>query len=114
MTTRRRGKGEGSVVQRGDGRWMGRVDLDCRDGKRQTKTIYGRTRRAVSDAVRGAIRAAEDGTLRRDERQTVGQFLTSWLQDVARTRVRPRTFSGYEATIERHGPPTSARYACRS
>jgi integrase len=33
------------------------------------------------------------------------RFLTRWLQDVARTRVRPRTFAGYEAAIERHIVP---------
>lgn len=34
MSARRRGRGEGSICQRPDGRWMGRVDLGWRDGKR--------------------------------------------------------------------------------
>lgn len=44
-----------------------------------------------------------------DERQTVPEFLVHWLQDVARTRVRPRTFAGYEAAIERHISPHLGR-----
>ena len=105
----RRGRGEGSIVKRADGRWMGRVDLGWQAGKRQSKAIYGRTRRAVADALRDVVRSAQQGTLVGDERQTVSEFLTRWLQDVARTRVRPRTFVGYQAAIERHISPHLGR-----
>lgn len=64
-------------------------------------TVYD-THRAVAEALRDALRAAQQGTLVGDERQTIPEFLTRWLLDVARTRVRPRTFAGYEAAIERH------------
>lgn len=84
---------------------MGRVDLGWRDGKRRSKTIYGRTRRAVGEALRHALKAAERGTLVGDERQTVPEFLARWLNDVARTRVRPRTLDGYEAAVDRHIRP---------
>src|SRR4051794_21994326 len=109
MTSRRRGRGEGSIVQRADGRWMARVDLGWRDGKRRAKAIYGRTRRAVADALRDALGAAQDGSVIEDERQTVSQFLVRWLEDVARPRVRPRTLTTYEAAIERHITPTLGR-----
>jgi integrase-like protein len=59
----------------------------------------------VSIALRDALKAAHDGTLVGDERQTVADFLARWLHDVARTRVRPRTFAGYEAAIEHHLRP---------
>src|ERR1700686_3901370 len=109
MNTRRRGRGEGSIVQRADGRWMGRVDLGWQDGKRRSKAIYGRTRRAVADGLQNALRAAQQGTLVADERQTIPEFLNRWLRDVARTRVRPRTLVGYEAAIERHISPYLGR-----
>src|SRR3984893_11440459 len=105
MNSRRRGRGEGSIVQRADGRWMARVDLGWQDGKRRSKAIYGRTRRAVATGLQDARRAAQEGTLVADERQTIPEFLTRWLRDVARTRVRPRTLVGYEAAIERHISP---------
>jgi len=88
---------------------MARVDLGWRDGKRRSKAIYGRTRRAVADTLRDALRAAQQGTLVGDERQTVPGFLTRWLHDVARPRVRPRTFVGYEASIEHHIRPHFGR-----
>lgn len=105
MSAPRRGKGEGSISQRADGRWMGRIDLGWQGGKRRSKSVYRKTRRAVADAIRDGLKAAEQGTLVGDERQTVGEFLTRWLQDVARPRVRPRTLTGYEGCIERHVRP---------
>ena len=56
-----------------------------------------------------ALKAAEQDTLTADERQTIGEFLKRWLQDVARPRVRPRTFVGYEAAIEHHINPHLGR-----
>src|SRR5207244_9808397 len=109
MSTRRRGRGEGSIVQRADGRWMARVDLGWQDGKRRSKAVYGRTRRAVAKALQDALRAAQEGTLVADERQTIPEFLVRWLQDVVRPRVRPRTFVGYEATIEHPISPPRGR-----
>jgi integrase len=88
---------------------MARVDLGWADGKRRRKTLYGRTRRKVSDALSKALRAAQEGTLLTDERQTVGQFLARWLSDVAKPRVRPRTLDTYEAAITHHILPTLAK-----
>lgn len=105
MGGRRRGRGEGSIVQRADGRWMARVDLGWRNGKRERKTLYAKTRREAADALGRAQRTAADGSLRSDERQTVGQFLSLWLEDVAKPRVRPRTWNTYEAAIRRHVAP---------
>ena len=105
MNTRRRGRGEGSIVQRADGRWMARADLGWQDGKRRRKSIYGRTRREVADALNLAIRAEQDGNLVADERQTVGQYLARWLADVARSRVRPLTYRSYENAVSRYIVP---------
>src|SRR5262245_43723204 len=105
MSTRRRGRGEGSIVQRADGRWMPRVDLGWQNGKRRTKAIYRRTRRAAANALRDDLKAASDGTLVTDERQTVAQFLNRWLADVARARVRPLTFRSYENAVSKYIVP---------
>ena len=109
MRAHRRGRGEGSIVQRADGRWMGRVDLGWRDGKRRSKATYGKTRREVSNKLRDLTREAQRGTLIEDERETVERFLRRWLADVARVRVRPRTLATYEAAIERHLIPHIGR-----
>src|SRR5688572_27698840 len=102
---RRRGRGEGSIVRRADGRWMARVNLGWQGGRRRSKAIYGRSRKSVADALRDALTAAKDGSVIENERQTVAHFLTCWLENVARPRVRPRTLTTYEAAIERHITP---------
>jgi hypothetical protein len=38
-----RGRGEGLIRQRPDGRWEARLDLGWQGGKRVRKTLYGRT-----------------------------------------------------------------------
>jgi integrase len=88
---------------------MARVDLGWSDGKRHYKAVYGRTRRAVADALRDELKAAEEGTLIDDKRQTVQQYLTRWLRDVAQPRIRPRTFVTYEAAIVHHIEPHIGR-----
>ena len=108
MSTRRRGRGEGSIVQRADGRWMARVDLGWCDGKRRSKAIYGRTRRAVATALRDALKEAEQGTLVADERQTVGEFLARWLSGRgAHARASADASSAMKPLMERHITPAA-------
>jgi integrase len=84
---------------------MARVDLGWSNGRRRYKTVYAQSWRAVVDRLQRALRAAQERTLIADERQTLEQFLTRWLADVARVRVRSRTFDTYEAAIRRHIVP---------
>jgi integrase len=101
---RRRGKGEGSITERPDGRWEGRIDLGWRDGKRERKFVYGRTRKAVVIKVRKALEQTEQGIPFADERQTVERFLRRWL-DHMQTRLRPRTWAGYASSVRLHLVP---------
>jgi integrase len=102
---RRRGRGEGSITQRPDGRWVARVDLGWQNGKRRRKAIYGKTRRAVADELPKALQDARHGLALSDERQTVAQFAKRWLEDVARARVRPLTFRSYENAVTKYIEP---------
>ncbi len=68
----KRRNGEGSISQRSDGRWMGRVSMP--DGRR--KTFYGKTRQAVDEKVAEAIRNREKGiSLQTNERVKLKIFL---------------------------------------
>jgi integrase len=44
----RRGKGEGAIYQRKDGRWASTITFDPIAGKRQRKSFYGKTRAEVA------------------------------------------------------------------
>lgn len=110
MKSRRRGRGEGSIVQRPDGRWVARVDLGWVDGKRRRKAVYGRTRREVADKLPKVLRAVQQGAALPDERQTVEQFLARWLEQ-KRGQLRPRAWQTYEQAVRLHLAPGIGRIA---
>jgi integrase len=105
MAGKRRGQGEGNIYKREDGRWAARVSVGYRNGKRSRRWVYGATRAAVALQLRNVIRAHEQGTLTAPERLTVGQFLTRWLNDSAKAKLRPRTFVSYEQVVRLHVSP---------
>lgn len=101
----RRGHGEGSITQLKDGRWQARIDLGWIDGKRKRKAIYGKTRAEVAKKLTKLLADQQNGFPVVGERQTVGQYLSRWLDDSARPSLRPRTFTRYEQLIRLHAVP---------
>jgi integrase len=98
-TAKRRGHGEGSIWQRSDGRWEARIDLGYQGGKRRRKAFYGTTRREVSDQLKAALHTQQLGLPVAVQRQTLGQFLSKWLEDSVRPTVRPKTFDSYAQLV---------------
>ena len=87
---------------------MARVDLGWRDGKRRYKAYYGRTRAEVQDKLRDAIGNVQKGIALPDERQTVEQYLRSWLKGV-QSRLRPRAYATYQQAVDLHLVPGIGR-----
>src|SRR5437870_2132357 len=102
MPARRRANGEGTISQHPDGRWWARITLA--DGKR--KAFYGRTRKEVQQKLTAALRDQQQGLPVIAERETVGQFLARWSNDVARPKLRPRTYQRYQELLRLHALPT--------
>ena len=48
---RTRGQGEGSIWRRKDGRWEARLALGWENGKRQSKSYFGKTRAETQDKL---------------------------------------------------------------
>ena len=93
-----RGHGEGSIYQRKDGRWAASITVE---GDKR-KTFYGKTRKDVQEKLRVALNEQKQGILATGPRQTVGQFLTYWLENVQKPAVRIRTYMRYESQLRRH------------
>lgn len=97
----KRGNGEGSVTQLSDGRWQARVTLE--GGRR--KAFYGATRAEAAQQLTVALRDRDRGLpIGLDERQSVGQYLTTWLESV-RPTIRPRTWQRYRELLTLHAIP---------
>jgi integrase len=100
MASGRRHNNEGSITKRPDGRWEARITLE--GGKR--KRFYGKTRQEVNRRLTEALRDRDRGLPIVGERQTVGQYLTTWLQAVGPT-VGPTTLHSYEIKARVHLMP---------
>lgn len=88
-----RGKGEGSIYKRADGRWVGSVALEPgADGKRRRSTVYGKTRREVQaklDQTRQAVGQGRE-PVAHGARVTVGELLDEWLDAIQKPTSRLR------------------------
>jgi integrase len=99
MASKRRGKGEGSIYRRKDGRWVGQYEVN---GKR--KYVSGKTRAEVSKKLTKAIAERDAGLAFDAEGLTVGEYLTRWLATVRGT-VKDNTWSGHEINVRVHLSP---------
>ena len=99
----KRGQNEGSIHKReSDGLWCATLNLGYVNGKRKRKYIYGKTRRDVAEKLATALSEQQQGLPVVSEKETVGSFMTRWLEDVARPSLRPRTFDSYAMIVNRH------------
>jgi integrase len=98
---KRRANNEGSVHYReSDRRWQASVSLG--NGKR--KHFLGKTAAEVRAKMIAFQKSRQDGLPVINERQTVKQFLTSWLQTTKPSR-KPRSHIRYEQLIRVHVLP---------
>lgn len=103
----RRHQGEGLIRQRktGDGLWESRITLP--DGRQ--KSFYGHSQEEVRRKLTAATRDRDRGLpIIADERQTVQQFLTAWLETQA-PALKPRTWQRYEVALRKHLIPGLGR-----
>lgn len=100
----KRANNEGSMRQRRDGLWEARVTVN---GKQ--RSLYGKTRAEVSRKMREALRDTEHGLPLADERVTVSQYLSRWLETSVKPSVRPSTYQSYEMHVRVHLSPALGR-----
>jgi len=94
------GRGEGTIMQRADGRWMARVDIGRgADGRRQRKAIYGATRAEVGRQLNGLLRRSSGGELLTTTTPTLKAWLNDWFA-THRDDWRPGTQRIYRHAID--------------
>lgn len=99
----RRGRSEGSIYERADGRWAACVDLGFIDGKRVRKTFYSATRKAVAGKLTEALGKQQRGAVvKTNDQLSVETYLDRWLSNVS---VRPKTKRQYEQVVRLYLKP---------
>lgn len=111
MPRRKRGSNEGSIFRLPDGRWRALINLGYRIGKRWRKPIEAPTREEVQEKLIVALRDRQLGINIAPERQSLGQFLEVWLNQVAKQNVRASTLGSYSWIIHEHLIPGIGRLA---
>jgi hypothetical protein len=103
MPARKNANGQGSVYQRIDGRWCGSGYILAADGTRKRVYVYGDSHREASTKLAAKLADSARGTavLASDPSLSVETYLTTWLQTVARHRLRATTFVTYESLVRR-------------
>ena len=101
MANNRNSPGQGTIVQRKDGRWQASIMLN---GKR--RTVYGKTKaEAVRKLAQLRGQASSCGTLPDPGKRTVNDLLDLWLETAAPT-LKPRTLANYNAFCNAYIRPT--------
>lgn len=99
-------RGGGSIWRRkSDGLWIGAVDVGYRNGKRQRKRVFAKTKaecfRKIEDA-KAAIHAGDLST----SSMRVDAWLRYWLDEIVAPDAKPSTLAGYRSIVETALIPT--------
>jgi integrase len=107
VSPKRRQRGTGSLYQRGDGMWVGAVNLGFGpDGKIRRKTVSSKDYTTAARKLRDLMRQVDSGHAVATTSPTVKVWMQTWLDDVAFQRVRPRTLDTYRGYVDRYILPT--------
>ena len=103
---RKAGKGAnnaGSIRQRPDGRWEGRVTVGMNPGtgKPVRKSVYGATQKEVRQAMQKILVQVDEGTYSQPSKLTVKQWLETWL-DEYNGDVKATTLVSYRQHAKNH------------
>ena len=98
----RRSSGDGSIYQRGDGRWMGAVSLGLdHNGRRLRRTVSAKTKSEVSRKLRKLQSRLEANTVAVDEDITVAKWCRLWLDTTVVNTTKASTRAQYRYVLER-------------
>ena len=102
----RNAQGGGTIRQRSDGRWEGRVTLgrDPGTGKQVQKSIYGATQREVRQKMQKMLVELDEGVYIEPSKLTVKAWLETWLAEY-NGDVKPATIVSYRQHIQNHIVP---------
>ena len=102
----RREKGNGTISQRKDGTWTGRMFLGYKtDGKQKIKAVYGKTEKEVKKKLKElqieTIKYGQAGL----PKITMSELMFDWLNNIKKYELKPSSLDRVEITINKHIEP---------
>lgn len=99
---RTRANGEGTIVERKDGRYEAKVFVPTTAGTIKRVSVYGKTRDECHAKFIKLKAQADDNIPVASESWTVEKYLVYWLEHVAKVERRPKSYQGYESVVRVH------------
>ncbi|MFW6016503.1 MAG: tyrosine-type recombinase/integrase [bacterium] len=101
-----RGDGEGTIIKRKDGRWMGAVTIgtDPETGKPKRKFIYGKQRKEVAKKMTDLKKKLYDGEYFEPSNLKLEYWLDRWIEGRKKT-IAYNTYVAYQNIIKNHINP---------
>ena len=105
---KKRANGEGNIRKRKDGRWEGRYTAghDPVTGKQIFKNVLGKTQNEVKVKLKKALVEAGQVDFTKTGQYTVGTWMDTWFENVAKIKVRPSSHQTYKGYIDNHIKPS--------
>ena len=105
---KKRANGEGNIRKRKDGRWEGRYTAghDPVTGKQIFKNVLGKTQAEVKEKLAKALVEAGQVDFTKVGQYTVGTWMDTWFENVAKIKVRPSSHQTYKGYIDNHIKPS--------
>src|SRR3954447_16111734 len=96
--------GASSIYKGADGRWHGRVTVGVKDdGSPDRRHVKRKTEAEVTAAVRKLEQGRESGNVRKAGRaMSVEAWLRHWLENIARSSVKYKSYRAYQTAVNRH------------
>lgn len=108
---RKRGDGEGSITQRTDGMWRGRIMVGrLPDGRPDLRTVYAKTRGEVQQKLDDIRRQLTQGAVLQRTKVTVGELLDQWLDECVTRSLRATTVESYRQVVSAYLKPTLGKF----
>jgi len=101
--TKRRGKGEGTIIEREDGTFMAQISIkDPITGARKRPTVYGSTPREIQKKLLKLRNDAESGINLSPDKTTLAGWIERWIEDYAKVNKREVTWRVYKMNFDVH------------
>lgn len=94
-----RSKGEGTVYQRDDGLWVGRIELPSHDGTRRRRQVTAAKKSDLLKKIAVKRKELQEVGDLPTASMSVGKWLDYWMTNVAVKTRRPKTISSYKSNL---------------
>ncbi|MEV0282002.1 site-specific integrase [Streptomyces sp. NPDC050610] len=100
---------EGTIYQRKDGRWEGSAFVLTSDGTYKRRSVYGQDWEEAHEKLTKLKANSLDGLPVATSKMTLSAYLTYWLTNVAKGKVRSTTYVNYESLVRNYITPEFGR-----